>query len=100
MLDTTKQTLRWRLLLFFPSFVTMLVFSVDARLLEKVVWYLVALNVLCSFLAARKAVTPSNHRSWHFLKVAVLATLLFILNVIVGFFAGCSCAGMTSSLRR
>ena len=87
------------MLLFFPSLVLLIIASLDIDLLEKLLWPWFGLNVVCSFLAAAGAVTPSRHQSVHVLKISALGVLLFALNLIVGFFGGCACAGITEGLR-
>ncbi len=92
MLDFSSQSPLWRLVLFFPSVVSLVLFSINPVTAEKLIPVWLAINVLCSFIAAYRAATPSDSRVLQFVKILTVGVMFCVLNFGVSLFGGCCAA--------
>lgn len=92
MLDMSSQNSLWRLTLFFPSVVALVLFSISPVTAEELIPLWLVINVLCSFVAACQAATPSDSRAMQFLKICTLGVMFCVLNFGVSLFGGCCTA--------
>lgn len=94
MLDTSKQSFAWNLVLFTPTLVAFMVATLDARAIHSqtalVCWGI--FNAVCALLCAHAYAKATLGIPLRCAKTFGLSLMFWILNAGMSFFGGCACA--------